>query len=175
MTLETTLQFSRVAATAESLENAPPDRHRFLEKKVLLTGENEILYTLNGRQCFLDCLRLLIRMVHSLTIRLPVSSSLSEEVEAMAKELSIDFPPLIQKESGQGFEGFDAILSVGSSGRSNLPWTVVNSNGWTARISSMGNSLSPNCSCPNPVGALGAACLGVAETFKRLIGLNPER
>jgi len=169
------LQFSRIAATAESLEDAAPDKHRFLDKKVLLTGESGVLSTTNGRQCFLDCLRLMIRMVHFLTIRLPASSSLSAEVEAMVKDLSLDFPPVIQTESDDGFEIFDAILCVGSSSRPGLPWTVVNSNGWTARVSSLGKSLPSNCSAPNPVGALGAACLGVAEVFKRLIRLKPER
>jgi hypothetical protein len=175
MIQDAALQFSRIAAAAESLENAAPDRHRFLDKKVLLTGESEVLSTSNGRQCFLDSLRLLIRMVRFLTIRLPTASSLSKEVEELVRELSLDFPPLIQKESDEGLESFDAILSVGSSGRPKLPWTVINSNGWTARVSSMGNSLPSDCYSPNPIGALGAACLGVAEVFKRLICLRPER
>ena len=169
------LQFSRLVATAESLGEAAPDRHRFVDKTVLLTGENEVLSTPNGRQCFLDCTHLLIRMVRCLTICVPEFSTLEMEVRAMVKAISFGHAPLIKKLSDIKLENFDAILSVGFSGRSNLPLTVVNSNGWAVRVSSKGRSISSECSLPNPVGALGAACLGVAEVFKRLIQLKPER
>lgn len=172
---QTPPQFSRITATAESLGDAAPDRHRFADKSVLITGEREILSTINGRQCFLDTTRLLIRMVRGLVIHVPGIRELEDEVTSLVEAISFGSKPLITTLSDIKYEDFDAILSVGSSGRSGLPWTVINSNGWVARVSSKGQSLPVECSQPNPVGALGAACLGVAEVFKRLICLKPER
>ena len=48
------LAFSRPAAAADSLGDKAPDRHRFTEKKVLLTGEGTVLGFENGRNCFLN-------------------------------------------------------------------------------------------------------------------------
>jgi molybdopterin/thiamine biosynthesis adenylyltransferase len=114
-------------------------------------------------------------MVRHLTVRLPRISILREEVNAVVAGQSYGSAPIIEELSDVGLELFDAILSVGSSGRSNLPWTVVNSNGWAVRVSSEGRSLPSECSQPNAVGALGAACIGTAEVFKRLIRLKPDR
>jgi hypothetical protein len=47
------LIYSRPAKTAAQLATKAIDHHRFLAKKVLLTGETEILRTFNGRECFL--------------------------------------------------------------------------------------------------------------------------
>jgi hypothetical protein len=52
---------------------------------------------------------------------------------------------------------------------------VINSNGWLIRVSSGRMSLCSECGQTNPVGALGAACLGVGEVFKRLIKLCHDR
>lgn len=175
MSSDDAIQFSRIEATARSLAGFSTDSHQFLDKKVLLTGESEILATANGQRCFLDCVRLLMRMIRSLTIRLPDASPLATEVDALVRKLTLGSPPVIERSSMGGLANFDAILSVGVSGRADLPWTVLNSNGWLARVSSKGRSLSNACSSDNPIGALGAACLGVAEVFKRLIRLKPDR
>ena len=76
---------------------------------------------------------------------------------------------------GRGLRTYDAILSVGVAARSALPWTVINSNGWLARVSSGPSSLPRKCDLANPVGALAAACCGVSEVFKRLIALRAQR
>ena len=140
-----------------------------------MTGEDEVLATPNGRRAFLDCYSPLIRMVRNLTVALPVSSPSMTEIRATGEIPSFGQPARIQDPRGVKYRDFDAILSVGSVGRPDLPWTVVNSNGWAARVASRGQCISSECSCSNPVGALGAACLGAAEVFKRLVRLKPER
>jgi hypothetical protein len=116
-----------------------------------------------------------MRMVRRLTVSLPSASALSDEVASIIKTCSYGCAPTVQNLSDVEFGKFDAILSVGITGRADLPWTVINSNGWAIRLSSRGRSLPSDCSRQNPVGALGVACLGVAEVFKRLIRLKPER
>lgn len=169
------LEFSRLTATAASLGDAAPDRHRFGHQPVLLTGETEVLRTQNGRNCFLDSIRLLIKIATRLTIHIPQSSRLENEVRQVVESLSYRSRPEVQCSLERPKAAFDAILSVGTSGNRDSPWTVINSNGWTARVASTGRSLSSECAQPNPVGALGAACFGVGEVFKRLIKLKPER
>jgi hypothetical protein len=114
-------------------------------------------------------------MVRHLTVDVEsADGQLAEEMTALARDLAWDSIPTIGRSPITDFTGFDAILSVGSSGRRDLPWTVVNSNGWAARVSSRGKDLSGACGQANAIGALGAACLGTADVFKRLIELRPE-
>ncbi|HWY50625.1 MAG TPA: ThiF family adenylyltransferase [Chthoniobacterales bacterium] len=169
------IEVSRLAATAAFLGDAAADRHTFLKKAVLLTGELETLATPNGRACFFDALRLLMKMsVDRFHVLLPARSGLDKEVENLIDEVALKSRPEVRI-ADQIAESYDAILSVGTIGDPDRPLTVVNSNGWIARVASTGKSLPRDCSQFNRIGALGAACLGVAEVFKRLVILNPEK
>jgi molybdopterin/thiamine biosynthesis adenylyltransferase len=70
---------------------------------------------------------------------------------------------------------YDAVLSVGTKAQPALPWTVINSNGWLARVSSGRTDLPSDCSLANPISSLAAASLGVSEVFKRLLRIKEER
>jgi len=169
------LAFSRPQKSAEGLGDLATDRHRFLEKRVLLTGEPEILNMENGRAALLYALRLLVRICPNLTVTLPEScESLLSEAHGLA--LAVAFGKAVEFSGETDLpSGFDAILSVGSAVYPALPFTVINSNGWVARVSSGQIVLPKECSQDNPIAALAAACLGVGEVFKRLIGLKPAR
>jgi hypothetical protein len=168
------LAFSRPAAAADSLGDKAPDRHRFTEKNVLLTGEGPVLGLENGRNCFLNSIRILTRMTRGLKIWIPAGTGLREETSRLIEHISFgDKPELLS--ASPDFTAFDAILSVGAETHSELPWTTIDSNGWVARVSSGSKALSSVCDQPNPVGALAAASLGASEIFKRLIKLAPER
>ena len=162
-------------SAAARLGELAPDHHRFVDKHVLLTGEQGTLATANGRECLLSGLRLLARICPTLSIALPADADhLLGECRTLAARVAfggtVDFTP-----GAPDFAHYDAILSVGTLARPDLPWTVINSNGWLARVSS-GSTNLPNASdLTNPVGALAAACLGVAEVFKRLIRLKESR
>lgn len=167
--------YSRPAKTAAQLAEQAVDRHRFLAKRVLLTGETETLKSLNGQFCFLDAIGLLVRICPNITIHVPAEcEDLRTASETFARRIA--FGPGVEYCSEvDDFGVFDAILSVGTAVRPGLPWTTINSNGWLARVSSGKCALPADVSMENPIGSLAAASLGVGEVFKRLIRLKPER
>jgi len=167
---------SRPRATARSLGEMAPDRHRFWDKHVLLTGESAVLHASNGRWCIDVALRLLLKTCQHITVVLPPEcGGLTDELRTTAQKVAESGSEVSFKEPGHELDGFDAILSVGWKARPELPWTVINSDGWLARVSSGVTDLSPKCGMANPIAAMAAACLGTAEVFKRLIGLRKSR
>lgn len=168
------LAYSRPWKTAASLGELAEDHHRFLDKRVLLTGESELLETANGRDAFLYSLRLLVRICANISVFLPNGpADLVVEAEQVAAQ--VVFGKHIEFPTSADLETFNAILSVGTRVHPALPWTTINSNGWLARVSSGEASLAGECSLENPIGALACSCLGVGEVFKRLVALVPER
>ena len=71
------------------------------------------------------------------------------------------------------YEGAQAILNVGSTVRTDLPWTTINSNGWVARVSSR-DKLPKGMEQANAPAALLAASFGVTEVFKRVYEIPVE-
>jgi hypothetical protein len=173
--VENDICFSRPMATAERLSENADDRHRFLEKRILVTGECEVLATKNGRACLLFGLRLLLRICLNIVVSLPRECAiLLEECHATIDPLTFGGDIIYLDTPGNLVE-YDAILCIGATAHPDLPWTVVNSQGWIARVSSGSTHLSTNCQVGNPIGALAAASLGVAEVFKRLVRLRASR
>ncbi len=169
------LPYSRPEATAARLGDLAPDRHRFTEKRVLLCAERDVVATENGRDCFLSSLRLLVRICPNVTLVLPRGcDELRAECHAVSGTIAFRTPVRILNDAPV-LDRYDALLCVGTRARSDLPWTVINSNGWVARVSSGSTDLSRDCAQANPAGALAAASLGVAEVFKRLIRLKATR
>jgi molybdopterin/thiamine biosynthesis adenylyltransferase len=169
------LPYSRPQATADQLADVAEDHHRFTQKSLLLTGEPEILATANGRMCLLDSLRLLIRICPNVTVSLPPGfDALLNECRGLADQIAFG-AEVIFTTKRPDFTVYDTILSVGVTANRELPWIVINSNGWVARVSSGQTDLPGDCDQSNPVGALAAASLGTAEVFKRLIKLKPDR
>lgn len=168
------LLYSRPQKSAAALGDLAKDRHRFLDKKVLLTGEVGVLETANGRDAFLFSLRLLVRISANVSVVLP-NGPLALLVEAEQLAAQIAFCRPVEFLGSVDFKEFDAVLSVGTNVKPELPWTTINSNGWRARVSSGNLPLAGQCSLENPIGALACSCLGVGEVFKRLIALVPER
>lgn len=169
------LAYSRPQKTADQLGTFAEDRHRFLSKSVLLTGEAGMLAKENGRNCFLNSIRLVVRICPNITVAIPRScTTLLDDATALWKHIAFG-RALDSRHEAEEMSQYDAVLSVGSEVRSDLPWTTINSNGWIARVSSGDKELSAHCDLANPIGALAAASLGVGEIFKRLIGLRPER
>lgn len=169
------LAYSRPQKTADSLGDLAEDRHRFLNKQVLLTGEREVLLARNGAACFLDSLRLLVRICRNIVVAVPAKcAKLQDLAESVAKRISFQNTITFTQEAVD-MAKYDAILSVGSEVHPELPWTTINSNGWIVRVSSGSKALSAQCDQANPIGALAAASLGAGEVFKRLIRLREDR
>lgn len=172
--IDTDTAFSRPRATALKLAKSAADAHRFTSKTVLLTGESGFLASKNGEFCLLNSLRLLPRTVANVHVSLPPSCfALRCQAEELARAIQFG-NPIHFTEYPPKYSAYDAILSVGRDVVPGLPWTVINSNGWLARVSSRTSFRVTDCAQTNPVGALAAACLGTADIFKRLIGLRTE-
>jgi molybdopterin/thiamine biosynthesis adenylyltransferase len=173
--MDTELAYSRPQKAAEQLGELAEDRHRFLDKTILLTGEPELLAFPNGRECFLDSIRLAVRICPNVAVYLSKENdALRAEAEVLADRIAFgkkveflhELPNLSQ---------FDSILSIGTKGHADLPWTTINSNGFLVRVTSGPADISGPCNLYNPIGALAAACLGIGQVFKRLIRLKAER
>lgn len=169
------IRHSRPLATAARLAEHAVDTSRFINKQVLLTGEGPILSTANGRTCLLGSLRLLVRICRHITVYLPPEcSTLRAECETVARRIAYD-QEIRFSEIPPDPTAFDAVLSIGVVAHPDLPWTVVNSHGWLARVSSGNLDLPGDCGQPNPIAALAAASLAVTDVFKRLIQLRETR
>jgi molybdopterin/thiamine biosynthesis adenylyltransferase len=169
------LAYSRPQKTAERLGAFADDRHRFLAKKILLTGEDELLRLQNGRSCLLDSVALAVRICPNVSVLLAEElTDLKREAEALAGHVAFGKKVEFLEELND-FKQFDAVLSVGAKAHPDLPWTTINSNGFVARVTSGPSDICSECQTANPIGALAAASLGVGEVFKRLICLKIER
>lgn len=167
---------SRSLGVAQSLVEGKVDEELVFSKSVILTGDKEALNTKNGYWCFIDSLRLLVRVVGQLTICIPPGFS---ELEGEARQLCAESflrgqARFLISDSHSSFPHADAILNVGSKVIPSLPWTSINSNGWIARVSSCSQALASDMNQANPIAALMAASLGVTEVFKRIFGVQPN-
>ena len=69
-------------------------------------------------------------------------------------------------------DGFDAVVNVGREVLPGIPGVSVNSTGGVARLATSDSgvrSLHWSSDCPNPIGALAAACRAVGATFLALL------
>lgn len=166
------LHRSRTAATVAAL--ASGEEHRFTSKRVLLTGDRDALLTANGADMARAALQLLMRISDNIDVALPpLCGSLGTDLARDGERFAWDRAPQFVACDGD-WSGYDAILSIGSKVRADLPWTAMTANGWIASVTSGARGIAADCSRPNPITALAAASLGVCEVFKRLIDLRPE-
>lgn len=164
---------SRALGVAQSLVGEMIDEKIVCSRSVILTGEADALQTANGHWCFMDSLRLLVRVVGQLTICLPPGFvDLEKEARQCCSEAFLrGTPRFIISDAKASLPPSDAILNIGFHVTPYLPWTSIGSNGWIARISSGVRELPPDMDQPNPIAALMAASLGVTEVFKRIYGV----
>jgi hypothetical protein len=165
--------FSRIIATATTLGEQATDHHRFLDKRVLLTGEPDVLATENGHDCLVGALLQLPRICSNVVVAVP-EGPMREEARGIAERVAFGHT-IAFVDSVDGETSFDSILSIGTRARADLPWTVVNSDGWLAHVTSGERDLPTSTGQTNPISALAAASLGVIETFKRLLGVRASR
>lgn len=168
---------SRPLGVAQGLGSPLLDEAIIFSRPVVLTGEHQTLTTQNGRWCLLNSLRLLSRIVGPLTVVLPAGLDAFEmEVRQLAARVWTKGTVSVVGEGAPVETKFAAaILNVGVHVDPGLPWTVINSNGWVARVSSGSTPLPSDSDQANPLAALMAASFGVTEVFKRVYGIPQER
>ena len=169
------LAYSRPSALAAQLLGDPA-AGQFLAKRVLLTADRDALQTTAGRSCFLAAASLLTRVCADLSILLPEDSgNFAFDVQVHMSLIhyagSINF--VLRQKSR--IEEFSAILNIGQTTTPSLPWTSIACDGWAIQVSSTGAPIILGFRGFNPAAALAAASLGVAEVFKRLLGIAPAR
>lgn len=166
------LHRSRTAATVAALAGA--EKHRFTARRVLLTGDRGTLLTANGSDMARAALQLLMRISENVDVALPpLPSSLRTDLANDGERFVWDRLPRFVS-GDNDLSAYDAILSVGSTIRPDLPWTAITASGWIVGVSSGSRGIPSDCSRPNPVTALAAASIGICEVFKRLIDLRAE-
>jgi hypothetical protein len=166
------IHFSRAAATAALLGGS--DSHRFVDKRVLLTGDIGVLSTANGSEMARSALQLLMRSCRNVSVAVPhLLPGIAGDLRADGARFAWDNEPTFVSPD-DGYDGYNAILSIGPDVRPDLPWTAITSNGWLVRVSSGVTVIAGDCAQTNAVGALAAASIGVCEVFKRLIRLKPD-
>lgn len=169
---------SRTLGVAQSLVGEIIDEKLVYSKSVVLTGEPDALLTKNGHWCFMNSLRLLVRVVGQLTICLPPGfADLEQEARQCCAEAYLRGTPqfnVYDTQASLPHAHADAILNVGFHVITSLPWTSITSNGWVARVSSGSQGLPPEMTQPNPIAAMMAASLGVTEVFKRIFGIPSD-
>jgi molybdopterin/thiamine biosynthesis adenylyltransferase len=171
--------YSRPFAAIEALGDQVLDRHRFENKRVLLTGDAEVLLTPNGQVCVTAAMLMLVRVSRLGMVQFPVGAeAMAESCRTRLSEIGCGGWEVLDCDSSADGRQFDATLSVGWRGGSPTSGpsrTVINSNGWVARVSTGPEDLPLDCSGANPIGALAAACLGTSDVFKALLALKPTR
>ena len=113
----------------------------------------------------------LIRFVPMVTVVLPtLNSALHARVNEIVRDVAANSQVKIVTEGTAGWTDYDAVLNVGRSARTDVPWVTINSSGWIARVSILGGTPLPfEPATDNPIGALAAACLGVGAVAMRLM------
>lgn len=174
MSADLRLALSRPLGVARELQREPIDEAAVLSRVVVLTGERETLSTQNGAWCLLNAMRLLSRNVGRLHVVLPEGTGrLEHDVRELARALwSVGTVEVMLEREASAATPAYAVLNVGGVVPDDSRWTTINSNGWLARVSSMPGSLGNDTALSNPLGAMAAAALGVAEVFKRVYGID---
>lgn len=176
MKVDTDKAISRPLGVAKRLTGNSIDQATVYAKVVVLTGDRNVLLSQNGHWCLMDALTLLSRVVGNLVVMLPDDvPKLAAEVTAFCQRAwhhgSLRVIDTVDHEL---LKTADAILNVGSRIDPSRPWTVVNSNGWVARVSSGRESLPDDVDQSNPMAALMAASFGATEVFKRIFAVPQE-
>jgi hypothetical protein len=167
----------RILSSAASLGTQALAADRFVDKRVLLTGDEAALATSNGRTCFEAALHLLIRTSTSVTVQvaerhIPWFADIRRGLEGH---------PLASHVHWRGFdlfspeESFEAVLHVGASPAAHRNLTTVHSDGWVVRLASDAPPIPMTSEQTNVVAAVAAAALGTAEVFKRLVEVRSDR
>lgn len=142
------------------------DSDRFFSRTILVTGDEKLLDSDNGKVM----IKTLVNLTSRFTDRIYISLSNSQTV--LQTEL-VDLALASGAESSNEIpKKIDVVISVGNTpirGDFNIN---INSDGWVSYLSCNNNVNVFENSMQNPIGAMGSACFGSAEVFKRILEIS---
>jgi len=123
--------------------------------------------TIAGRVLLFAVTALLARWCRIVTLVAAPSESIDRALAAMH-----DADPFGQFSKARSIPvDADFVLHIG--GRGDADAIAIDGSGWIARVAPANAAQTPLKDAPHPLGALAAACLGVAELFRRSVGFEP--
>jgi hypothetical protein len=144
---------------------------RFDRALVLVEIERSGIGSADARGTFLSAIAQIVRFVERVAIAVPDEApDLAERACALVERIRGADAPLIRARDAPAP---DVMLLVGSRAPTNRPAVAINSSGWVARMTTSIAEITtlPSVpSTPNPIGARGAACIGVGQIFHFLAG-----
>lgn len=136
-------------------------REKFYNSKIIITGDDTLNST-NGILMAKTLVNLVARFTNDLHVSLPDKfSKFEEELILLAKSTSANSNSEIP-------ENPEVIIIIGNSNLKGGFVIRINSDGWVSYLT-CNKPLSLSTSSPNPIGAMGSACFGATECFKRLL------
>ena len=141
------------------------DLQKFYTKTIVITGDN-YLETENSALIAKTLVNLVARFANNLIISLPSNFAiLQDELESIAKKIGVKTSTEIPKQP-------DIVLSVGNVTMECKFVIRLFSDGWASFFSCNKPISISNNQGFNPIGAMGSACFGATECFKRLLELT---
>jgi molybdopterin/thiamine biosynthesis adenylyltransferase len=139
---------------------------KFFSKTILVTGNEKLLASDNGKIMIKTLVNLTSRFTNRIYISLPNSqSTLQAELIDLALKAGAESSNEIPKK-------IDVVISIGNSSIRGDFGININSDGWVSYLSCNNNVNVFENSMQNPIGAMGAACFGSAEAFKRILEIS---
>lgn len=147
-------------------EFLPQNSELIFSNNVIITGEESVLCTKNGQIMIKTLVNLVSRFVDKIYIKLPDSmKELEAALASMATSVDTESFTVTPPNA-------DVIISVGNTSLNSDFIVRINSNGWASYLTCNNELSISNNPIDNPIGAMGAACLGATEVFKRLLELE---
>lgn len=164
--------YSRPQAVVARLLGQSAATDNLLERSALITADVSAILTRAGRSTFLASLSLLTRFCADVSVHLPAEAGPFErDVRTLARRISYAGNIRFLDQADVVFENYSAILNVGPTTRSDLPWTAIACDGWVLQVCSGAGPVVLGFSQFNPAVTLATASIGAAEVFKRLLGV----
>ena len=157
---------SRHDRTKLFLQEYIEDPKKIFEAPIMVTADAAVLNTINGRIMLESAINLTGRFIDKLAIKIPDSYP---DIALRMKKLTAAIDCEIEED-----ENFEPriILSVGPTDVKSEFTVQINSSGWVSYISCNSDVETFSTNDENPVGALGAACFGASEVFKKLLEME---
>jgi len=159
------------AETRESVTN------KFIEQRVLLTGDTRRLATVSGQLMIRVAANLIARFCPKIDVVLPPDlAALQAEIVEMLRKIDNSSNAEFRAATTAIENTYVASLSIGTPSEDFPNCTVIDAEGWLAKIGEHHPSIEGSIhDVHNPFGALMASALGAAEVFKHLLKPLPGK